>query len=261
MKYIDSLGNNFLARMRDLGEWFFLMGAAIARIPLPPYRLRQLLREVAEQGANSFFIVAVASFATGMVLAFQSGAILMRFGAEIYVARLVSLSMVRELGPVLGAIIFTGKAGSKMAAELGTMSVNEQILATRAMALDPIEFLIKNRVLACIIAVPMLVVMADFLGVFGGYIICVHDIGTPPSTYMNQIWESLYLKDFLSGMAKSVVFALLIASICCYKGLKASGGSEGVGRAVTEAVALSCIAVVLSDFVMTKFVVTFIDKM
>lgn len=261
MKLIDTLGAKALAAIGDLGEFSLMLGSVFARIPFPPYRLRQLLRETAEQGANSFGIIAITALATGMVLAFQSGAILVRFGAEIYVARLVSLSIVRELGPVLGAIIFTGKAGSKMAAELGTMNVNEQIMATKAMAIDPIEFLIKNRVLACVIALPLLVVMADFLGIFGGYVICVHDIAIPPSTYMNQVWESLYLKDFVSGVVKAAVFALLVSSICCFKGMRARGGSEGVGRATTEAVALSCIAIVLSDFLMTKFVVTFIDKM
>jgi phospholipid/cholesterol/gamma-HCH transport system permease protein len=148
-----------------------------------------------------------------------------------------------------------------MAAELATMSVNEQIMATRAMALDPLEFLIKNRVLACLIALPLLVAMADFLGIAGGYVICVHDIDIPPAAYVNQVRESLFLKDFVSGIGKSVVFALLISGICCCKGLRAAGGSAGVGRATTEAVALASIAIVLSDFVMTKFVVTFIDRM
>src|SRR6185295_18778740 len=189
---------------------------------------------------------------TGMVLALQTFSVLQRFNAESFVGSLVALSMVRELSAVLSGLIVAGRAGSAMGAELGTMRVTEQIDALEVMATDPVHYLVVPRVWATVIMLPLLVVLADALGILGGYVVSVPLMGANPVSYVHASFQFMDLKDLTSGLIKAAVFGLLIALIGCQQGFYASGGAEGVGRATTRAVVLASIAILISDFFLTR---------
>lgn len=210
-----------------------------------------------EQGAQSVVIIALASISSGAVLALQGYVMLNRFGAKEYVAQLVALSLVRELSPVFSSFIFSGKAGARMAAELGTMNVNDQILATRTLGVDPIEFLVVPRMVACLLVLPGLVVFSEIIGIMGGYMIGILDANIMSASYIQQTLRSITYVDFFSGFIKTIFFSIIISWICCYQGFHTKGGSLGVGQYTTKAVALSYILVVVSNTVLTKFILTF----
>lgn len=239
------------------GDALFFLGDVIVHILKGRIRWGEVLKEIYEQGIQSVVIIAMASFASGAVLALQGYVMLSRFGAKEYVAHLVALSLVRELSPVFSSFIFSGKAGARMAAELGTMNVNKQIVATRTLGVDPIEFLVVPRMLACFLVLPGLVVLSEIIGILGGYAVGVLDAGIPSATYIQQTLQAINYVDFFSGFFKTFFFAILIAWICCYQGFNTKGGSLGVGRFTTKAVALSYIIVVLSNTVLTKIILTF----
>ena len=220
-------------------------------------RWGEVFKQIYEQGVQSVVIIALTSFASGAVLALQGAVMLGRFGAKEYVAQLVSLSLVRELSPVFSSFIFSGKAGARMTAELGTMNVNDQIVATRTMGVDPIHFLIVPRMLACFLVLPLLIVVSEIVGMAGGFCVGVYDAGIPASFYYNQTLDSIGYVDFFSGFIKTVFFGLIIGWICCYQGYSTRGGSLGVGKFTTRAVAFSYILVVISNAVLTKIILTF----
>lgn len=172
-------------------------------------------------------------------------------------AQLVVLSLVRELSPVFSSFIFSGKVGARIAAELGTMKVNDQITATRAMGVDPVEFLVVPRIVACFMVLPGLVVFSELVGILGGYLVGVYNAGILSSTYIHETIRAVKFVDFFSGFFKTFFFALLVSWIACYQGFKTSGGSLGVGQFTTKAVALSYILVVVSNVVLTKIILAF----
>ncbi|HRZ40812.1 MAG TPA: ABC transporter permease, partial [Candidatus Omnitrophota bacterium] len=220
-------------------------------------RWKDVFKEIYEQGVETAIIVAMTSFATGAVLGLQGYVMLTQFGAREYVAHLVALSLVRELSPVFTSFIFSGKAGARMAAELGSMNVNDQILATRTLGVDPVEFLVVPRMIACFLVLPGLVVLSELFGIFGGYTIGVFDAGVPGASYIQQTLTAIRFVDFFSGFIKTLFFAVFIAWVCCFEGFYTKGGSLGVGRFTTRAVALSYIIVVISNTVLTKIILTF----
>ena len=219
--------------------------------------MTEVLKQIYEQGIQSIVIIALTSFATGAVLGLQGYVILARFGAKEYVSHLVALSLVRELSPVLGALIFSGKAGARMAAELGTMNVNDQIVATRTLGVDPMEFLVVPRIIATFFVLPILVVFSEIIGIAGGYFVAILDAHIPGSYYINMTMRSIDYVDFFSGFIKTFFFAVLISWVCCYQGFHTRGGSMGVGKFTTKAVAMSYILVILSNTVLTKIILTF----
>jgi phospholipid/cholesterol/gamma-HCH transport system permease protein len=220
-------------------------------------RWKDTFSQIYEQGLQSVVIIALASFASGAVLALQGFVILNRFGAKEYVSHMVALSLVRELSPVFSSFIFSGKAGARIAAELGTMKVNDQITATRTLGVDPIEFLVVPRMMACFLVLPGLVVFSEVIGIGGGYLIGVIDGNIPSASYINQTLGAIGFVDFFSGFFKTMFFGLLIGWICCYQGFNTKGGSLGVGQYTTKAVAFSYILIVLSNTVLTKVILTF----
>ena len=220
-------------------------------------RWADVFKEIYEQGIESVVIIAMTSFATGAVLALQGYVMLSRFGAKEYVAHLVALSLVRELSPVFGSFIFSGKAGARMAAELGTMNVNDQITATRTLGIDPIEFLVVPRVLACLLVLPGLIVLSEIFGIFGGYVVSVFDAGMPGVSYIQQTLRAVNYVDFFSGFIKTMFFSVFVSWICCYQGYFTKGGSLGVGQYTTKAVAFSYITVVISNTILTKIILNF----
>lgn len=244
-------------RIIATGSAIFFLGDVVWHVFRGRIRWNEVLKQIYQQGVQSAVIVMMASLASGAVLALQGYVMLNRFGAKERVAQLVVLSLVRELSPVFTSFIFSGKAGARMAAELGTMNVNDQIVATRTLGVDPVEFLVVPRMVACFMVLPGLVVLSEVVGVFGGYLIGVYNAGIPGTTYIQQTLRSVNFVDFYSGFTKTFFFALLIVWISCYQGFHTKGGSLGVGQYTTKAVALSYMMVVISNVILTKIILTF----
>jgi phospholipid/cholesterol/gamma-HCH transport system permease protein len=240
-----------------VGTVFFLAIRGLYGIFTRPFNLTLVLQEADNIGLRSLFLVNTIALFSGMVLALQGVYTMRRYGAELYVGSLVSLTLVRELGPVLTAIMVGGRAGSGIAAEIGSMQVTEQIDAMRALGANPIKKLVTPRMLAAMIVVPLLTVSADVVGIFGGLVIALIELPIDASFYLNTIWTTITMDDFLSGIAKTICFGFLIALFGCYYGLHTTGGTMGVGRSTTMAVVTICIAVLISDFFLTKLFLLF----
>ena len=254
MKKIVTYSLNFIA---DLGHSLNFLLSIFWTALKGRIRWAEVFKQVYEQGVNSIVIIALTSLASGLVLAMQSYVVLVRFGAKEFIAPLVALSLVRELGPIFTALIFSGKAGARITAELGTMNVNDQILATRTLGVDPIEYFVLPRMLGCMLVLPVLTILAELIGIYGGYLIGVYEAGIPKVFYMNQTFRSIQFTDFNSGFIKVFFFALLIGWVCCYQGFVTRGGSIGVGKYTTKAVALSYILIIVSNTILTKIILTF----
>jgi phospholipid/cholesterol/gamma-HCH transport system permease protein len=211
-----------------------------------------LLRALDDIGARSFSIVTLTALFTGLVLALQTGIGLQRFGSKQYVGYIVSLAIVRELGPVLTALIVGGRVAGGIAAELGSMVVTEQVDAIRAMGSDPVRKLVLPRVLGCIIAMPMLTVVSDVLGILGGMTIASVQFKLPATYFLQTVILSVRPEDVISGLSKTVFFGFAIGLIACYEGLNTRGGTVGVGAATTRAVVFSSVAVLILNFFLTK---------
>jgi phospholipid/cholesterol/gamma-HCH transport system permease protein len=217
-----------------------------------PYKFDYIFKQMEFIGVRSLLVVLITGTFTGMVLALQSSYGFNKFGAEGLVGVIVTLSMTRELGPVLTSLMVTGRAGSAMAAEIGTMRVTEQIDALTVMALNPIKYLVAPRVVASFLMLPILTIISDFTGVVGGYIVGVKMLGINEGAFMNRIDKTVDLGDIYNGLVKAAVFGLILSVISCYKGYNTRGGAEGVGRATTEAVVLSSVTILISDYVLTS---------
>ncbi len=247
----------FLDYLAGIGNALFFLFRVFGNILRGRIRIKELLKQIYEQGYQSVLIIMLTSLASGLVLALQGYVAMVRFGAKEYIAHLVALSLVRELGPVFTALIFSGKAGARITAELGTMNVNDQILATKTLGVDPVEFLVVPRMLACIIVVPILTILAEVVGIAGGYFIGVFEANIQSSFYIHQTIRAIHYVDFFSGFIKTFFFALLIGWVCCYKGYYTKGGSLGVGRYTTQAVANSYILIIIANVILTKIILTF----
>lgn len=206
-----------------------------------------LIDQLNKVGANSILIVFLIALFTGIVLALQSAYALKQFELENLIPGMVALSMTRELGPVLTALIIAGRVGASMTAEIGTMTVTEQVDALESLATDPIKYLVVPRFLALVIALPLLTIYGDFVGMLGGYIVGVWKLGISSQLYINYTFDALVFKDVLTGLFKSVIFGVIIAIVSCYEGMRAYGGAEGVGRSTTISVVTSFTLIIASD--------------
>jgi len=254
---IKAILNYIVDFIAGTGDALLFLKDVLSNVVRGHIRWGEVLKQIYEQGVQSIIIIALTSFASGAVLALQGYVMLNRFGAKEYVAQLVALSLVRELSPVFSSFIFSGKAGARMAAELGTMNVNDQVVATRTLGVDPIEFLIVPRMVACFLVLPGLIVFSEIVGIWGGYCVSVLDAHIPSATYISQTLRAIDYVDFFSGFIKTLFFGLLIGWVCCYLGFRTKGGSLGVGQFTTKAVALSYILVVVSNTILTKIILTF----
>lgn len=241
------LGRHFIEFVRYAGGTSILLGETLFWIPVPPLRRRQILEQMSKIGVDSLPIVSLISLFTGMVLALQSAYQMQKLSAEMYIASLVALSMTRELGPVLTALIVAGRIGASITAEIGTMKVTEQIDALETLATNPVKYLVVPRFLALVIMIPLLTLYADAIGGLGGYLIGVYKLNISHSMYMKMSWEALTYKDIYTGLIKSTFFAVIICIIACFEGMKAEGGAEGVGKATTSSVVTSFILIIASD--------------
>lgn len=228
-----------------------LFGNTIFWIFVPPTKRRQVLDQMVKVGIDGLPIVFLTSMFTGMVLALQAAYQMQRMSATLYIASLVALSITRELGPVLTALVIAGRTGASITAELGTMRVTEQIDALETLATNPVKYLVTPRFLALLFMLPLLTIYADIIGIFGGYIIGVFKLNITHNLYMSITWNALKLKDIMTGLIKSVVFAMIICTIACYEGMKVEGGAEGVGGATTRSVVISFILIIAADCLFT----------
>ncbi|PYN11624.1 MAG: transporter [Candidatus Rokuibacteriota bacterium] len=242
--------------LRSTVAWYgglgLLTGQVARNLALPPKYVRLVVQEIEVMGVRSAGVALVAALFTGMVLALQSGVNMARFGAETYVGPLVALSILRELGPVLTAILVGGKVASGITAELGSMLVTEQIDALRSLGVNYIKRLVVPRVLAALIVFPLLTILADGVGLMGGAVIAVFERGVDWYAFWNTTLYWVTPRDFLTGITKSVFFGGLVTVIGCYNGLASTGGTEGLGRATTATVVQVSTGVIVSDFVLTK---------
>lgn len=243
-----------LVRVPEIAGSLFMMGLSGLRgIFRPSFLGRNFFEQLLRIGADSTLVVVVTAFFTGMVLALQAWIGFRKFNAEGLVGAVVTLSMTRELGPVITSLMVTGRSGSAMAAELGSMRVSEQIDALETLAVDPVDYLVTPRLYASLVALPLLTALADLVGIGGGYVVAVKLLGLSPHLYFQEITHYVDLHDFISGIVKSVFFGGLLALWACRTGFAASGGAAGVGRAVTFAVVSGSMSILVVDYFLTAW--------
>jgi len=242
----------------EVQEYVYLTCSAFAALFTRPFYRHDAIEQLDLIGFGSLTVVLLSGLFTGMALASQSGLTLDQFGARPVVGRLVSASMIKELGPVLTALMLTGRIGSGIAAELGSMVVSDQINALRALGTDPVRKLVVPRMIAGIFMAPVLTVIADFIGISGGWVVARYQLQVNSSLYWASVTKALYMHDVWMGLAKPFVFGFLIATIACYVGLRTSGGTAGVGKATTLSVVAGSVAVIAADFFVTQFFIGFV---
>lgn len=248
---LHTLGAYVLSAIEEMGLILLLFINALSWTFRPPWRLRAIFNQMEFVGVNSLFVVVLTGGFTGGVFTLQSYYGFSMFGAESMVGPTVALAMTRELGPVLTSLMVTGRAGSAMAAELGTMRVTEQIDALSVMAANPVKFLVVPRLVAGFFMMPLLTVISNFIGVVGGYLVGVKLLGINSGIFVGKIVEFVAFSDLFNGLVKSAVFGLIMALIGCYKGFYTRGGAEGVGKSTTEAVVTASVLILISDYIMT----------
>ncbi len=249
---IERLGAYVIDHLTALGDFVIFLGGALIFAIRPPFKVRLLIRQLRSIGADSFFLVGLIGLFTGMVLGLQGYNTLSRFGSEGALGTVVALVLVRELGPVLAALMVAARAGSAMAAELGSMQATEQIDALSVMAINPVQYLVSPRVLAGIISFPLLTALFDVIGIWGGWAVGVGLMGAPNGAFFNGIAQNMSGHDIATGVYKALVFGLVVMWVCCYKGYHAERMATGVSRATTQAVVLSSVLILVSDYFLTS---------
>lgn len=249
---VDRLGGLTLWLLREMGRMVLFLLYGLSVIVRHPGRPIHILRQIHFIGAKSVFVIVLTAAFTGMVLGLQGYYTLAKFGSEGLLGSAVALSLIRELGPVLSALMVTGRAGSAITAEIGIKKITEQIDALEAMALDPFKYLVSPKILGALVAVPLLCAIFDVVGIYGGYVVGVKLLGVNKGAYFYQMEKSVEWKDVYSGIIKSVCFGLIIAWVCCYKGYYAGHGAEGVSRATTAAVVMASVVILIWDYFLTS---------
>jgi phospholipid/cholesterol/gamma-HCH transport system permease protein len=251
MNFLAAIGRTFLGFLAAVGRIALFAGNGLVQCVRPPLYPRLFLRQIVDIGYYSLPVVGLTALFTGMVLALQTQAGFSRFGAGGLGADVVLLSVVRELGPVLAGLMVAGRIGASMAAEIGTMRVTEQIDALSTLSTNPYKYLVAPRLVAGILMLPCLVVVADIIGVFGGFLISVYRLGYNPSAYVVATLQGLHVEDVVLSLVKAAVFGFVVALMGSYHGYNSRGGAQGVGAATTNAVVSSSILILLLDFVIT----------
>jgi phospholipid/cholesterol/gamma-HCH transport system permease protein len=255
MNPVAAIGRTFLDFLAAVGRLALFTGVALGHCVRPPFYPRLLLRQIVDIGYYSLPVVGLTALFTGMVLALQTYDGFSRFNAESAVASVVILSVTRELGPVLAGLMVAGRIGASMAAEIGTMRVTEQIDALRTLSTSPFDYLVAPRLIAGLLMLPFLVLVADIVAVFGGFLISVYRLGFNPAAYIDASWSQLQLFDVTLGLTKAASFGFVVALMGCYTGYTSRGGAQGVGAATTNAVVSASILILCLDFVITGLLV------
>lgn len=253
---VTSLNDWLKKAVLEIQEYVRLCIAALHGCFTRPFYRHDVIEQFEAIGLGSLTVVLLTGFFTGAVLALQSGMTLDQFGARPFVGRLISASMIKELGPVLTGLMLAGRVGSGIAAELGSMMVTDQINALRALGTDPMRKLVVPRMLAGFFMAPVLTVISDAVGIFGGWIIAVFQLRVASGVYWKSITEALYLQDAWMGLLKPFFLGFAIVTIGCHVGLRTTGGTQGVGRATTNAVVAASVAVIAVDFFVTRLLIT-----
>ena len=248
---VDRFGRAVLENIEEMGKILLLFLSAMMWMVRPPLKVRLIFKQMEFVGVKSIFVVVLTGTFTGMVMALQGYYGFRMFNAESLVGSTVALGMTRELGPVLTALMVTARAGSAMAAELGTMRVTEQIDALSVMATNPVKHLVVPRIIAGVIMLPALTIVSDFMGILGGYFVGVPILKINSGAFISNITRMVDLGDIYNGLTKAAVFGLILSLIGCYKGFNTTGGAEGVGKATTEAVVLASVSILISDYFLT----------
>jgi phospholipid/cholesterol/gamma-HCH transport system permease protein len=236
----------------DLQDFYLLSIRGLLSIFKRPLYLRDMIEQMDYAGAGSFFIIFIVSLFVGMALSLQLSAELSRLGMKVYTGKVVGISVIRELGPVVAALVFTGRVGAGMASELGLMVLGHQVDTFRVFGVDPIKKLVTPRIVSSIIMLPALTIIGDAVSLFGGYYIAVFVSNQSGTVYWSSIREELIFENVFSGAIKPFVFGYLIACICCYMGLSTKGGATGLRQSTTKAVVTSIIMIIVSDFILTR---------
>ncbi len=246
------LGRAAVAPVIGLGRAGLFLANTVVWTFIPPLKVGRLIKQIYFIGSKSITIVSLTGAFTGMVLALETFYAMRKFGAEALLGPTVALSMIRELGPVISALMITARAGSALTAEIGIMRITEQIDALELMALNPYRYLIVPNMLAALISFPLLGALFDVVGIYGGYLVGVKLLGLSAGTYFGEMKSYVDLQEILHGTYKSLTFGLLVAWVCCYCGYNTGYGAEGVSRATTRAVVLSSVLILIGDYVLTS---------
>lgn len=257
-EFFRQIGHRILGQIRFAGAFALLCKQIFAELATPPFYFRLTIEQIYFIGVQSFLLVAVTALATGSVMALQFGFGLQKFGGTLYVPKIVSLSIAREMGPVFTSLLVAGRIGSGIAAEVASMKVTQQIDAIRALGTSPIKRIVIPRVLASLIALPILTLFADYIGLFGAMSVCSSEFAIHKDFFLSKITETLRMYDLLTGMAKTIVFAFFISVTACWKGLHTEGGTQGVGGSTTWVVVTSSIFIMISDFFLSKLFIAVI---
>jgi phospholipid/cholesterol/gamma-HCH transport system permease protein len=246
-QFFINLGRKAMSFFSFIGGLSNLAGQAFYLAFIPPFKRYRVFEQVKKAGYESLPIVSLVALFIGFIFALQTAYFMQRIGSEIYIASMVALALVRELGPVITALVVAGRVGAAITAELGSMQVTEQIDALETLATNPIKYLVVPRFLALTIVLPLLTLYADAVGILGSYIICVNKLGISSSMYLNVTYEALKYKDLFTGLFKTVFFGMIIAFVSCFEGFNVEGGAEGVGQATTRSVVISFILIIAAD--------------
>ncbi len=248
----ESIGGTILLFLQKAGQLFMFMARSVMHCFLLPFFPGQLLKQLINIGYYSLPVVGMTALFTGMVLALQSYTGFTRFNAEGAIAGVVVLSVTRELAPVLAGLMVAGRVGASIAAEIGTMRVTEQIDALTTLSVNPFKYLIAPRLIAGTLMLPLLVFVGDIIGVFGGYIVAIYNLGFSQGSYLSQTWDVMETIDVVSGLVKASVFGFIVAMLGCYHGFNSQRGAQGVGAATTNAVVSSSIMILIFNYILTQ---------
>lgn len=237
---------------KNFGGATLMTRQVLSEIFKRPLYFNLVVEQIYQIGVLSIPIMMVTAGSTGMVMALQFGLGLEKFGGKLYVPKIVSISIVREMGPVFTCLMLAARVGAGMASEIGSMTVTQQIDAIRALGTSPIKKIVIPRLLGCLVGIPILVVAANFIGILGALVVCANDLGVDPVFFVQKVLTTLWLPDFVSGIAKTPVFAAVIAIAACYFGLNVKGGTKGVGNATTMSVVTASITILVGDYFLTK---------
>jgi phospholipid/cholesterol/gamma-HCH transport system permease protein len=252
LRPIEGLGGTILSFLDVLGGVTAMAVEAVALTLAPRYRVGLFFRQMDYIGVGSIVIIAITGFFTGAVFTLQSNLAFRNFGAEGFTGATVALSLTRELSPVLTGLMVTGRSGSAMAAEIGTMRVTEQVDALEVMAVNPVQYLVSPRLLACTVMMPALTMTYNVIGMLGAWLVGVGYLGIDDNVFWTRVWLYVDPDDVIVGLIKAACFGFIIAAVSCHRGFHASGGAEGVGRATTRAVVISSVSILISDYFITS---------
>ena len=248
---LERIGKLFIELITEIGMIGLLAIKAVIWTFRPPFRFRHLVKQFEFVGVQSFYIIVLTGLFTGAVFALQSSYAFSIFGANSMIGPTVVLALTRELGPVLTGLMVTGRVGSAMAAELGTMRVTEQIDALETLAISPVQYLVVPRLIAAVVLMPMLTTIFDFVGAIGAYLVAVGLLGIPAIAFRDDVIYYVDFDDYYIGLIKAAYFGLVMGLIACHKGFQVRGGAEGVGQATTQSVVLSSVVILISDYFLT----------